>query len=598
MRPSPRPIRLAALLLGTPLLLSACGGGSSGSNGGNLAAPSGFSVGYNAKSYQFSWSATPGATRYELVEDPDGASGAQSEATVDSTITANSYTHALAGQLLHERINATYRVRACDASGCGAYSAAITPDVSKAVGYFKASNTGRGDGFGISVVLSADGSTMAVGAPGEASKATGANGDQADDTASGAGAVYVFTRQGSGWSQQAYLKASNTRLLTNERGYPYSAQFGARLALSSDGSTLAVGAPREASNTRGVNGDQSNTDTPGAGAVYIFQRSSGAWSQQAYMKSSNTAPVAEYRDDIAAGSYVVNAAMFGDGVALSADGRLLAVGAPGEAGNATGGGAVYVFTQGTSWTQTAYIKPGATGHDGFGFGRAVAFSANGQTLAVSGGNSVSLFGNDGTGWSVQSVLTGSNTEFNDRFGNQVALSADGGTLAVGAPGETSSGKGINAAPGPRSLARAGAAYVFTRSGGAWNEQAFIKASNTDQDDEFSHSIALSADGNTLAVGAASEAGSSTGLTGNQADNAAGGAGAVFLFQRSGNTWSQRSYTKASNTGAEDAFGSSVALSADGKTLAVGARAEDSLATGVQGNQADNTANNSGAVYLY
>ena len=74
--------------------------------------------------------------------------------------------------------------------------------------YLKASNTEVGDGFGFSVAISGD--TVVVGAHEEDSNATGVNGDQADNSAADSGAAYVFTRSGATWSQQAYLKASNT----------------------------------------------------------------------------------------------------------------------------------------------------------------------------------------------------------------------------------------------------------------------------------------------------------------------------------------------------------------------------------------------------
>src|SRR5215831_5975309 len=74
--------------------------------------------------------------------------------------------------------------------------------------YIKASNTDRGDQFGSSVALS--GNTLVVGANFEASAATGVNGNQTDNSAHNAGAAYVFVRDGTNWSQQAYLKASNT----------------------------------------------------------------------------------------------------------------------------------------------------------------------------------------------------------------------------------------------------------------------------------------------------------------------------------------------------------------------------------------------------
>src|SRR5262249_33934360 len=136
---------------------------------------------------------------------------------------------------------------------------------------------------------------------------------------------------------------------------------------------------------------------------------------------------------------------------------------------------------------------------------------------------------------------------------------------------------------------AGAVYVFTRNGTAWSQHVYIKASDTSGQDRFGSRVVLSADGATLAVGAPREASAATGIGGTQDDWSADGAGAVYVFTRGSTTWSQRAYLKASNTGAYDEFGSGLALSADGSTLAVGAYQEDSAATGVGGNQADNSA---------
>ena len=99
---------------------------------------------------------------------------------------------------------------------------------------------------------------------------------------------------------------------------------------------------------------------------------------------------------------------------------------------------------------------------------------------------------------------------------------------------------------------------------------YFKASNTGADDLFGHSIALSADGNTLAVGAVYEDSAATGIGGNQADNSAIDSGAVYVFTRAGSSWSQQAYFKASNTDAGDGFGDSLALPSDASTLAVGA----------------------------
>jgi trimeric autotransporter adhesin len=218
--------------------------------------------------------------------------------------------------------------------------------------------------------------------------------------------------------------------------------------------------------------------------------------------------------------------------------------------------------------------------------------------SAGGSGAVYVFTRSGSTWSQQAYVKASNTGALDRFGWSVALSADGSTLAVGADFEDSGATSIGGDQVNNSTADSGAVYVFIRSGSTWSQQAYVKASNTGAGDYFGSSVALSADGSTLAVGAYNEDSSATGIGGDQADNSAGDSGAVYVFARSGSTWSQQAYVKASNTGEGDSFGISVALSADGSTLAVGAYGEDSSATGIGGDQADNSAAESGAVYLY
>ncbi len=121
------------------------------------------------------------------------------------------------------------------------------------------------------------------------------------------------------------------------------------------------------------------------------------------------------------------------------------------------------------------------------------------------------------------------------------------------------------------------------------QQAYLKASNTDVDDYFGITVAVS--GDTVVVGANRERSNATGVNGNGSDNSALFAGAAYVFVRSGTSWTQQAYLKASNTGAGDNFGRSVAVSGD--TVVVGAEGEDSSATGVNGNQSDNSAGGAG-----
>ncbi len=122
---------------------------------------------------------------------------------------------------------------------------------------------------------------------------------------------------------------------------------------------------------------------------------------------------------------------------------------------------------------------------------------------------------------------------------------DGGRRAVlraAAP------RGINGNQNDNSVYASGAVYVFVRQGDSWTQQAYVKASNPGQSDHFGSSVALSRDGNTMAVAAHWEASAATGINGNQNDNSIPQAGAVYVFTRTGTTWTQQAYIKASNTG--------------------------------------------------
>ena len=447
--------------------------------------------------------------------------------------------------------------------------------------YVKAPNTQMDDQFGYSVSLSGD--TLAVGAYREDSSELGGLND---NSRTDSGAVYVFTRSGTTWSRQAFLKPT----LSSEGD-----QFGWSVSLSGD--TLAVGARWEDSASLGINGNVGNSGAPDAGAVYVFIRNSeGRWSQQAYVKASNPS-----RQDY-----------FGHSVSLSGD--TLAVGAIGEDSNSDGfrglgisrdeSGAVYVFTRsGTTWSQQAYLKAPHTDSYDY-FGRSVSLS--GDTLAVGavgedgnatddpsnndvgGSGAVYVFTRSGTTWSLQDYLKAASPASEDRFGESVSLSGD--TLAVGAYWESRDATG---GPGDNTTYRSGAVYVFTRAGTAWSRQAYLKASTIGANDEFGWSVSLS--GDTLAVGAKLEDSAATGVGGGQRDNNARDSGAVYVFTRSGGTWSHQAYLKASNTNDYDHFGHSLSLLGD--TLAVGAYQEDSNATGIGGDQTNNSARDSGAVYI-
>jgi len=469
----------------------------------------------------------------------------------------------------------------------------------KSIAYIKASNAKKDDQFGFTVAVSGDGNTMAVGTTAEDSAAKGINGNQSDHSALNAGAVYVFVRNGGNWVQQAYVKASNAKA---------SDQFGASLALSGDGNTMAVGATGESSSATGVNGNQNDTSMAGSGAVYVFTRSGAAWSQQAYVKASNTG---EKEDGD----------QFGYSIALSSDGNTLASGAIAEKSAATGingdqankaadgSGAVYVFARsGNTWAQQAYVKPWNTTVRGALFGYSVGLSGNGDTMAVGtydedrGKGAVYIFTRKESKWAQQMRLTASNAEAGDSLGCAIAISDDGNTVAAGAFDEDSLLRGIQPpTEGTNDAASdvsTGAAYVFVRNGTAWTQQAFIKATNTRLNDQFAWALALSRDGNTLAVGSHLEDSGATGLNGDQEDASSEDSGAVYVYARGGTTWTPVAYVKALNTKASAEFGISVALNADGKVLAVGAFKEGGGGAGINPAKSTKPAPESGAAYVY
>ena len=445
--------------------------------------------------------------------------------------------------------------------------------------FVKAPVADASDRFGSAAALSADGAVLVVGAPFEDSSTTGAFvpsdpgwEDALDDDQKGnSGAAYVYRRDSSGhfprWAVEAFIKAPVAD--ADDR-------FGGPVALSADGGTLALIARGEDSPATGVfaPSDQGwadalngvSRDSRSSGAAYVYRRGSdGRWDVEAFIK----APVADTED--------------GDGavVSLSADGRTLAVGAPEEDSSHNGN---YAPSDGSAWTR-------ALGDDG-----------------ATNSGAVYVYRRDSGGrWAVEAFIKATLFDAQDNFGAAVALSADGLALAVGAPGEDSSAAGVFA---PESAGYAdarlnddasasGAAYVFRRNAERrWPTEAFIKAPATlapvpaaNADDGFGAAVALSADGGVLAVGAPGEDSSVTGVFVRSGldwsdaliDDTAAGSGASSVYRRESGDWTVKTFVKASNTGAGDEFGGSVALSDDGGTLAVGAPSRDAAA---------------GAAYLY
>jgi FG-GAP repeat protein len=225
--------------------------------------------------------------------------------------------------------------------------------------------------------------------------------------------------------------------------------------------------------------------------------------------------------------------LFGFSVALS--GSTAVVGANSEN---SGAGAAYVFARsGTTWTQQAKLTASdAAANDNFG--NSVAISGSTAVVGAPSKNSSTgmtyVFVRSGTAWSEQAKLTASDGAADDNFGFSVATS--GSAAVVGAPGKNLG---------------AGAAYMFVRSGTAWSQQAKITAADRAANDNFGNSVAIS---------------SSTAVVAAPGKNS--GAGAAYVFVRSGTAWSQQAKLTASDGASFDNFGNSVAIS--GATAVVGA----------------------------
>jgi hypothetical protein len=436
--------------------------------------------------------------------------------------------------------------------------------------YLKASSPGGADEFARAVAISGD--TVVVGV------------DYEDSRGTDSGAAYVFVRNGTNWSEQAYLKAANAAA---------GDRFGFAVAISGD--IIVVGALFEA----------------GTGAAHVFVRNGTNWTEQAYLKASNAEADDLFADEVAISGETIVVASFNEGSN--------ATGVNGDQNNndARGSGAVYVYVrEGTTWIQQAYLKASNTGAgDAF-----YKLGISGDTIVVGAiredsdatgingdqnnkraleSGSAYVFVRDGTNWTQQAYLKGSNTRAGDRFG---FVSISGDTILVGAFREDNTATGINGELGEYEAIDSGAAYVFVRHGTIWTQQAYLKASNAEADDRFGWAVSLS--GDTAVIGAHQEDSAATGVNGDENDNNASNAGAAYIFLRTGTNWSQQAYLKSSNAEADDNFGggpnlapgTTVAIS--GGTVVIGSSYEASSATGVNGDQTDNSLDRSGAAYIF
>ena len=359
-----------------------------------------------------------------------------------------------------------------------------------------ASDGATKDYFGKSVSI--DGDTAIIGAYGDV------------DLGSSSGSAYIFIRSGTTWILQQKLTPSD--------GVPGD-NFGKSVSLNGD--TAIIGA----------DGD----DDHGAftGSAYVFTRSGTTWSQQTKLTASDGAA----KDS------------FGKSVSLNGDTAI--IGADGDVDHGMFTGSAYVFTRsGTTWSQQAKLTASdGAAYDHFG----TSVSVNGNTAIIgtifdddlgSGSGSVYVFTRSGTVWGQQAKLTASDGAGDDNFGTSVSLDSD--TAIIGAYVDDDLGYA------------SGSAYVFTRSGTTWSQQAKLTASDGAAYDQFG--ISVSVNGNTATIGSRGD------------DDNGINSGSAYVFTRSGTTWSQQARLTASDGAAYDSFGESVSVNGD--TVIIGAYGDD------------------------
>ena len=356
----------------------------------------------------------------------------------------------------------------------------------------------------------------------------------------------VYVRASSGWRKIATVQESPGAITGHSASYPYIADNATTdITLSSTDPegfdvtwSYAVGGNGTLS---GSNINNSNGDTLASIAVQTANANSGGTNTITYRITRETTTV-------------------------PGDWTITFTATDSQSTGTSDTGAIAFSVSFIDWpnaTQQAKIQASDASATDF-FGAAVSLSTNGDTAivgaytvddgSITASGAAYIFTRSGTSWSQQQKLEASDPSANDNFGRHVAMSGDGNTVIIGAYFKNANS------------VYPGAAYIFTRSGSSWSQQAKLEASDAQSFDYFGWSVSISNDGNTVVIGAYDE------------DTTATSAGSAYIFTRSGSSWSQQQKIQASDAQASDLFGRSVAISGDGDTVIVGAHYEDTTAT--------------------
>jgi hypothetical protein len=319
--------------------------------------------------------------------------------------------------------------------------------------------------------------------------------------------------------------------------------YGVSTAISGDGNYAIAGA------------DRNDDGLADAGSAYILTRSGSTWTQQAKITAG----------DVVANDY------FGRAVSISSDGTYAVIGKP----RISGVGQAYIFVRsGSTWTQQQKLTQNGSSDS---FGSSVSISSDGNYAAIgaltadgSGRGAVYIYSRSGSTWTMQQKLTSSDRADFDYFGKAVSINSDGTYVIATAYGDADNGTS------------SGSAYIFTRSGSTWSQQAKIKPSDGHANAEFGGgqwntpgvSASINSDATYVIVGSYYKGELDSESVGQQRT------GAAYVFTRSGSTWTQQQKLSPSAIVAFTYFGNSVSINSDATYAIIGAHGDTSGAGAV------------------
>ena len=337
----------------------------------------------------------------------------------------------------------------------------------------------------------------------------------------------------SNWSSIITFTTKSTFLPTSEQAILTASDktssdlFGYSVSINTDGTRVAIGA---------IYSDPGSIIN--AGAVYIFFKSGLSWIQEAKLSASDKA---------------INDS-FGLSVCINSDATRLVVGSENADSASIDSGKAYIFLRtGTSWAQEAILMASdKSATDRFGFAVTIDDAANRCMVSApsrgSAQGGVYVFTRSGTTWSEEAIINADYPHPNSYFGHSISVDSTGTRIAIGAIGHFLSSSNVVQ----------GKVFVYIRSGKVWTlEQGFTSSDGTGGD-RFGTSVSINSSGTRIAIGASYAEVGIINL-----------AGKVYIFTRSGSSWSEEAILTASDKAVNNYFGHSVSINDDGTRVVIG-----------------------------